>query len=116
MAVSKFRRDWLSQPVYVMTGIVLNLALKALFATEAGRQLAEDRKRGALELLLSTPLTIRDILRGQLLALKRQFLGPLVFVLLVACVFMYLCMSEISPDEERNGYRLFWLGGMTTLV
>ena len=37
-------------PAYLLTGLVLNLMLKAWVAAEAGRQLAEDRKLGALEL------------------------------------------------------------------
>jgi len=61
----------------------LNLVIKVWFALEAGKQLSEDRKQGALELLLSTPLTVQDILRGQRLALERQFLGPVMVVLMV---------------------------------
>ena len=41
-----------------------------------GRQFAEDRHSGALELVVSTPLGVKEILRGQWLALRRQFLGP----------------------------------------
>ena len=61
----------------------MNLVIKVWFALEAGKQLSEDRKQGALELLLSTPLTVQDILRGQRLALERQFLGPVMVVLMV---------------------------------
>ena len=64
----RFGADWLSGPTYVATGFILNLLLKGWFASEVGRQLAEERKRGALELLLSTPLTVKEILRGQRLA------------------------------------------------
>jgi hypothetical protein len=99
-----------------MTGIVLNLMLKTWFASEAGRQLAEDRKRGSLELLLSTPLTVRDILRGQSLALRRQFLGPVVVVLVLGCLFLFETLKDLAADEERTGYRLFWTGGMVMLV
>jgi len=35
------------------TGIVLSMLLKGWFASEAGRQLAEDRLHGTMELLLS---------------------------------------------------------------
>jgi hypothetical protein len=116
LGLSKFHRDWLCPPVYIMTGIVLNLALKIWFATEAGRQIAEDRKRGALELLLSTPLTVRDILRGQLLALRRQFLGPLVTVLFVGCLLFFGSLADANDEDSRTAYRLFWIGGMVTMV
>ena len=55
---------------------LLNGLLKMWITTEAGHQLAEDKRSGAYELLLSTPLTARDIVHGQWLALRRQFLKP----------------------------------------
>jgi len=116
LGLSKFHRDWLCPPVYIMTAIVLNLAMKAWFATEAGRQIAEDRKRGALELLLSTPLTVGEILRGQFLALRRQFLGPLITVLFVGCLLFYGSLTDANDEDSRTAYRLFWIGGMVTMV
>jgi len=47
-----------------------------------------DRDLGAMELLLCTPLTIRDVLRGHALALRRQFLAP-VLTLIVVEVFLF---------------------------
>jgi len=114
--LAKWHRDWLNVGMYVMTGIILNVLLKAWIASEAGRQLAEDRKIGALELLLSTPLTIHDIVRGQFLALKRQFLGPLVVTLIVATLFLWAILQEPGDEQERSFWRLFWIGGMIMLV
>lgn len=56
-------------------------ALKGWVASEAGRQFSLDRASGALEQLLSTPLSVGEILRGQRLALQRQFLAPSLAVL-----------------------------------
>lgn len=114
--LAKWHRDWLNVGMYVMTGIILNVLLKAWLASEAGRQLAEDRKIGALELLLSTPLTVRDILHGQLLALKRQFLGPLVVTLVVGTLFLWAILQEPNDEQERSFWRIFWIGGMIMLV
>jgi hypothetical protein len=114
--LARFRRDWLTEPLYVTTGLILNILIKGWFASEAGRQLAEDRLHGSLELLLSTPLTVRDILRGQLLALLRQFLGPLIFVLATFSVFMLATTSEITDAEDHVLWVLFWLSGMGMLV
>jgi ABC-type transport system involved in cytochrome c biogenesis permease component len=51
--------------------------------SEACTRLCEDRRSGALELLLSTPMADRELVRGQWLALRRQFLMPLIaFVVL----------------------------------
>ena len=67
---------WLDASVAVLTALLLNSALKIWLAIEAGQQLAEDQRTGAFELLLSVPLAVQDIVRGQLLALRRQFLRP----------------------------------------
>jgi ABC-type transport system involved in multi-copper enzyme maturation permease subunit len=54
------------------------LLLKVLFAFQVCRFFTEGRRTGALELLLCTPLTDREIVRGHLLALWRAFRWPLV--------------------------------------
>ncbi len=117
--LAKSRRDWLDQSTYVLTGLLLNLLIKAWFALEAGRQLAEDRRQGALELLLSTPLTVQEILRGQLLALKRQFLRPMVVTLLVFFLFLMAAASDemlLENPENRSFWVLCWTAGMVMLV
>ena len=117
--LARARRDWLDQSTYVLTGLLLNLLIKVWFALEAGRHLAEDRRQGALELLLSTPLTVRDILRGQLLALKRQFLGPTAVTLLVFFMFMMAAASDemlLENPEDRSFWVLCWTAGMAMLV
>jgi ABC-type Na+ efflux pump permease subunit len=113
----KMQREWLNAGVLFLTAIVLNILMKTWFAAESGRQLAEDRRRGVLELLLSTPLTVRDILRGQSLALQRQFLGPVATVLFVAFLLMWQGARQDTLDlaEFQRDYFLFWLGGMVML-
>lgn len=113
--LAKYRRDWLNESVYVTTALALNGLLRFWFANEAARQLAQERKAGTLELLLSTPLKICDILRGQYLALVRQFLGPLLFVLSVESVFMFSILST-SLTEDRPFWFGLWTAGMTMLV
>jgi ABC-type transport system involved in multi-copper enzyme maturation permease subunit len=112
-------RDWLDEMTYVLTGLLLNVIIKVWFALEAGRSLAEDRRQGALELLLSTPLTENDILRGQMLALKRQFRGPVVVVLLVFFLFaMAASSATLSRQEPQDQilWVLFWAAAMVMLV
>src|SRR5262249_27862021 len=55
--------------------------LKLVFAVQTCRFFAEARRTGAIELLLSTPLTNHEILRGQTLALRRTFLMPVLVFL-----------------------------------
>jgi ABC-type transport system involved in multi-copper enzyme maturation permease subunit len=114
--VGKYHQEFLNPGAYLLTGLVLNLMLKAWVAAEAGRQLAEDRKLGALELLLSTPMSIHDILRGQLLALRRQFLAPLLLVLVTIFVFMWATLREPDTEDMRSFVRVLCIGGMVMIV
>jgi ABC-type Na+ efflux pump permease subunit len=114
--LAKFRHEWLTVEFYSATGSLLNIMLKLWFASEAGRQLIEDRKRGALELLLSTPLTVSEILRGQRLALQRQFLGPVLAVLAVDTVLMLATWRQTAHDADTGSFLMIWPAGMVLLV
>jgi hypothetical protein len=111
--IAEFHRDWFTEATYVMTGLLLNALIKTWFASEAGRQLAEDRLEGAFELLLPTPLSVRDILRGQFLALKRQFLGPVLVVLAANLFFMSMLSTRLTGTdmiaEDSDFWISFWL-------
>ncbi len=97
--------DWFNVGTYSATAFLLSLTMKAWIGSEAGRRLIEERRSGALELLLSTPLSVPDILRGQRLALQRQFLWP-VLVLLGACGLMIFVGGNSS--EFNGGDRPYW--------
>jgi hypothetical protein len=112
----KLHREWLNEGMYLATAVVLNLTLRCWFAGEATRQLAEERKAGTLELLLSTPLGVPEILRGQKLALVRQFLGPVIVVLLVETVFLVAILRDTFPPGERAFAIGLWVGGMLMFV
>lgn len=79
---------WFDQDVFIAIALMLNLMMKTWIVIEAGNELADDQKSGAVELLLSVPLTVEDILKGQILALRRQFLKPLLVVIGIALLFM----------------------------
>jgi hypothetical protein len=94
----------------IATAIMLNTALKLWIGLEAGRQLAEERQSGSFELLLSTPITIGDIVAGQRLALKRQFLAPII---LGAAVTVYFMIAAIRHSIADHGMLLTaWVGGL----
>ena len=103
---------WLDPAVAVVTALLLNSTLKIWLTIEAGQQLAEDQRSGAFELLLSSPLTVQDILRGQRLALRRQFLRPLLVVLGVELVFTVAIQRRASDSQALA----IWLAGMFMLV
>jgi hypothetical protein len=111
-------RDWLNSVVYLVTALALNLLTKLWVAAEASRQLAEERQEGTLELLLSTPLAVEDILRGQGLALARQFLAPVLVILGILLAFLLgtLRDPDVVTEDERRFAIAFYSAGMLMLV
>ncbi len=114
--LAKQGRDWLDPFICFLTCGVLNLVLKVWLAVESGRQLAEDRHAGTLEALLSTPLTVREILKGQFLALQRQFLGPLAVTLAAFLVSLPWTLSRSVDEESRALWIAVYAGAMISLV
>lgn len=103
------QNEWLDELVYILTGLTLTTVLKVWVAIEAAHCFNHDRHSGALELLLSTPLEVPEIVRGQFQALKRQFLWPTVAVLVVHFLF-------IISEKASGGMVTWWLATMAMLV
>jgi hypothetical protein len=111
----KFEREWLDPMTYIVTAFLLNSVLKGWFASEVCAQLSEDRRTGALELLLSTPLDVGEVMRGQFLALCRQFLWPLVFVIVVELVFIVDGLRENWISRDAGWWIFLWATGLVML-
>lgn len=105
----KYPRTWKDDSVYVMTAILAHSILKIWLTTEGTRQFGLDRRNGALELLLSTPLSVRQIVRGQLLSLWRQFAAPAAVVVVADFVFM-------SAANQGTSWKLFWVAIIVVFV
>ena len=102
--------DWWNGGTYLATSILLHLSLKVWVANEAPRQFVDDRGSGALELLLSTPLSVPEILHGRFVALRRQFMVPGVVVLVLDALFLLSSMmKDISNHDDLNAWVLLWL-------
>lgn len=98
--------DWWV-PWSVATILLLHTVMKIWFTSEAGHQLGTDRHSGALELVLSTPLAVEDILRGQWLALQRQFAGPLMAVLLADLLFLVsILISKLGFNHGATAFTI----------
>lgn len=82
--------------VGVVASRVLAFALMIWTASSAPRFLAEARRSGALELLLSTPLDSSHLVRAQWRALLREF-GPAI-VVLCALLLAQNLMPILIPD------------------
>jgi ABC-type Na+ efflux pump permease subunit len=108
-------RDWSEIEVLVAVLYLMHLVLKLMIASEACQRLGPERRDGTLELLLSTPLTVREILSGQMLVLRCQFAKPVLVVL--ALDLLVLMMGWLHPGAWTTGDWL-WFGliGITTFL
>jgi hypothetical protein len=60
--------------------VLTDLFLKMLLSTEAGLGIWRHRETGAIELILATPLSDREVIQGQWQALWRRFAGPITWM------------------------------------
>lgn len=70
----------------VMIGV--NILVRVLVSSQASLNMSEVRKNGALELVLSTPLTIKDFVKGQRQAFEKLFFLPVIIALIWHMLFM----------------------------
>ncbi len=83
--------------------IGLHLVLCIWVAGEASHSFGDARASGALELLLSTPLTVRQIIRGQDLALRRLFLPPIAVLLGFELLVLVVELIKVAGRDNRVG-------------
>ncbi len=102
----KIGADWLNPGMYATTAIILGVIFRGMISAEASRRILEDRKIGAMELLLSTPLTVKEIVRGQRLALQRQFQFPIIVFLIVGFV---LLLAGAGHNDTTANDRKYWI-------
>ena len=86
-------------PVLVSLGLFVHFFLKLWVASEAASVIAEDRRTGALELVVTTPLGARGIVNGIFKASLLQFWKPLC--LLIAAE-LTLVFTMAAPDRQLD--------------
>ncbi len=86
-----------------LIGLLLLAPLKWLAASEASQRMAAEMQSGALEVLLTTPMTVREILRGHLQSMGHMFLWPAAAVLAVQAVMLSLIPSATHADRALVG-------------
>lgn len=77
---------------------IVHVTIAFRMAMSATQRLAEDRRTGALELLLGTEISEKEILRGQWMALGRQFFGPALIVLFASLFSLVMLLFSFSED------------------
>jgi hypothetical protein len=106
MFQNQYRFD---EPTDLLCAGTVHFVLKVWVASEACRCFAGDRRSGALELLLTTPLSGAQIVQGQRQALWRQFAAPAAAVLLVDLLFLYKALSHATNHEDREAFVFAYL-------
>jgi ABC-type transport system involved in multi-copper enzyme maturation permease subunit len=81
---------------------------------QASRFFSEPRRTGALELLLSTPLTTEEIIQGHWLTLRRRFLAPVAS--LVGLVLLMLVFGLVGAGRDFILFAIFMGGKCLFLV
>jgi hypothetical protein len=105
-----FGADWSSGGNFLLTSIVLHLGLNWALASAGARWLAEERQSGGFEILLSTPVTPRQVVIGQRRALLLQFWSVLrlIFSLDLALCLAGVMIREWKPYPLVN-YLTVWI-------
>jgi hypothetical protein len=60
-------------------------------------------------------MTVREIVQGQALALRRQFLGPVVVLLIVGLFLLRATLATVPDVEDRTNWQMVWLMGIIML-
>jgi len=107
----------MAEPTVLMAlGIFIHFFLKVWVASEAASAIAEDRRTGALELVVTTPLGARGIIHGVFKASLLQFWKP---VCLLVAVEILLVFSIAAPDRNHSDMsvlRFQYLAAIAMLV
>ena len=87
----------------VAVGLLFHAFLKFWISFDAASRFTADRRCGALEMLLSTPLTVGDMLGGQFRSMLKRFFKPILCVLaLDAALFMTGFGSSGTPPAAGS--------------
>jgi len=91
---------------WAFSGITIHLLVLYYAAMISSQRLAEDKEAGALELVLSTPVTERSISRGLWMAFTRRMFFPALVAILVHAFFLWQCMvmATIEPPGQFPRY------------
>ena len=125
---------WLTFGNALLTSAAMHIGLNWITAYGAGKRFAEERQSGGFEVLLTTPLSVKEIIEGQskglivqfkstwclatifdiMLACSNLFLGPwnqgAIFIYLLVWTVMILLWFSIQLDTAA---RAMWISAWT---
>lgn len=111
---------WISTMNFLIAALLLMFPAYWIEQATTARQIAEDRRDGTLELLLTTPLTPQEMVEGQASATRAQFQSVRVFIIGL-CTAMMITGFFIRPWNEFAlisyiilwGFLIVWYGLLT---
>lgn len=107
---------WMDQGTYIGTTVVLMYMFRLIIASDSVQTIADARATNALELLLSTPLTVPDIIAGHWQALKQFYLRPLLVTLAALILFFVLGWSEPEVRRAPFDWVVLWVCGIAVFI
>lgn len=101
--------SWIKPANFFLTAILLNYMLNWISIFAAAKTIGDNRRSGALELLLTTPLSHLDIIRGQLAAMREQF-RPIARAVLIFEIIMFVMglQSRFWTPSSFTVYLVVW--------
>lgn len=109
------RRLMLTGGALVM-GYITNAVLKYWMATVAAHGFAADRDQGALELLLSTPLRVDELIRGQRLALRRLLGAPVAVTAGIELVVLGIAIWQYPELHDLETWAGLMVANVVLLI
>ena len=90
----RYPNEWPSADWLVIWGLWTHYILCIWVAIQSPRRLGDDKYSGALELLLCTPISTREIVRGNLQLLRRRFGRALIVLMGLDAFLLYAFFSN----------------------
>ncbi len=111
-------RNWLNEGVLVLTTAGLLASLKFSLASACGQRFVDELQAGTLELILSTPFTVKKMLHGQWLSAWRKLVWPALLAIVASAVLMFSLLKGgwNMPMEIRGRFVGAYCAGMLVLV
>ena len=98
----------------ITTVVTIAYVHKVMISGLSAQQLALEQEQGTLEMLLSTPLSTESVLRGQIMASRRQFRGPMILGILAQLATIAVVIF-FEPFGNFSGHAVLALGTVLIL-
>jgi len=97
---------WKECSLVLGTCWLMHVIFKTWVSSQSASAFSADRDRGALELLLSTPLTTQELLGGHWLGLMRLFAAPIGLFLVFEVLWIFYALANGTDRADREW--AFW--------